>query len=390
MLVASPISASALAAQARRNPLPAVLSGLTHTRRQAATTASPDTLTARLAGQTPEQQLHTLTRLVSEATATVLAHPDPAALDPQRPFKDLGIDSLTILELRNTLTAHTGLTLPATLTFDHPTPAALAEHLATQLTSTITTAAPLGPVGRLVEAAFDNDQHATLIDILVAASRLDYPQLPHSASVGRLPETIIKAAANAPVRVVCLAEFSGQFHAFADGMLGDVEVAELIVPGFGGTPPAATAHHAAQTLLDCIHRGATDGQAIVLAAHAITCIPAMHVLALQDQIQSTTAPRSQCALVTIAPIATNDHPSISSNPMVIPAIMAHLHDESALVGYGRYLGFDTPTNRAIDEERLLTIQPRTGDHINTPTSPLTLEPAITAMTVSNWIADNYY
>ncbi|ORA08003.1 hypothetical protein BST12_28615, partial [Mycobacterium angelicum] len=56
-------------------------------------------------------------------------HPDPAALDPDRTFKDLGIDSLTALELRNALSQHTGLTLPATVIFDHPTPSALAQHL---------------------------------------------------------------------------------------------------------------------------------------------------------------------------------------------------------------------------------------------------------------------
>ena len=111
------------------NALPAILSGLTRTRPQAAT-AGPETLAARLAAQTPEQQLATLTALVTDATAAVLAHPDPAALDPDRPFKDLGIDSLTALELRNSLSTQTGLTLPATLVFDHPTPAAIAAHLA--------------------------------------------------------------------------------------------------------------------------------------------------------------------------------------------------------------------------------------------------------------------
>ncbi|BBC67171.1 hypothetical protein MMRN_40670 [Mycobacterium marinum] len=62
-------------------------------------------------------------------TAAVLAHPDPAMLDPDLSFKDLGIDSLSALELRNTLTRDTGLTLPATLVFDHPTPTTVAEHL---------------------------------------------------------------------------------------------------------------------------------------------------------------------------------------------------------------------------------------------------------------------
>ena len=118
--------------------LPAILSGLTRVRPDAATAVGPDTLAARLATQTPDQQLATLTTLVATATATVLAHPDPATLDTERPFTDLGIDSLTALELRNTLTRQTGLTLPVTLIFDYPTPAALAGRLVGLLGGTTT------------------------------------------------------------------------------------------------------------------------------------------------------------------------------------------------------------------------------------------------------------
>ncbi len=132
-LIPCPFNASALARHARLQTLPAILSGLTRARPQAATAAGPDTLAARLAVQTPDKQLHTLTTLVTTATATVLAHPDPGALDTERPFTDLGIDSLTALELRNTLTAQTGLSLPATVIFDHPTPAALASHIHRQI-----------------------------------------------------------------------------------------------------------------------------------------------------------------------------------------------------------------------------------------------------------------
>ncbi|MDP7702258.1 non-ribosomal peptide synthetase/type I polyketide synthase [Mycobacterium sp. TY815] len=136
-LITAPISASALDHLARTNALPAILSALTTTLRQAARVGS-DTLTARLAGSTPDQQLATLTALVTSTTASVLAHPDPAALDPGRPFKDLGIDSLTALELRNTLSAQTGLALPAGLVLDQPTPAALATHLVGLLTAATT------------------------------------------------------------------------------------------------------------------------------------------------------------------------------------------------------------------------------------------------------------
>ncbi|MCV7077673.1 acyl carrier protein, partial [Mycobacterium szulgai] len=84
--------------------------------------AIPDGLAAELAGHTPDQQRATLTTLIRTATATVLAHPDPDTLDPDQPFKHLGIDSLTALQLRNTLARHTGLPLPSTLVFDHPPP----------------------------------------------------------------------------------------------------------------------------------------------------------------------------------------------------------------------------------------------------------------------------
>ncbi|VBA44521.1 Narbonolide/10-deoxymethynolide synthase PikA2, modules 3 and 4 [Mycobacterium attenuatum] len=66
----------------------------------------------------------------------MLAHPDPTTIDADRPFKDLGIDSLTALELRNNLAQHTGLTLPATLVFDHPSPHALARYLIALITNT--------------------------------------------------------------------------------------------------------------------------------------------------------------------------------------------------------------------------------------------------------------
>ncbi|WP_371858783.1 type I polyketide synthase [Streptomyces chrestomyceticus] len=87
-------------------------------------------------------------RLVTDACAQVLGGPGAgtaggdaaddgtraAAFDPRRAFRDAGLTSMGAVELRNRLATATGLTLSASLAFDHPTPLALAAHLVDRLT----------------------------------------------------------------------------------------------------------------------------------------------------------------------------------------------------------------------------------------------------------------
>ncbi|MGP3969014.1 type I polyketide synthase [Streptomyces sp. 6N223] len=70
-----------------------------------------------------------LLTLVRTHTALVLGHAGPDRVDPALTFTDLGFDSFAATELSERLGAATGVTLPATLTFDHPTPAAVASWL---------------------------------------------------------------------------------------------------------------------------------------------------------------------------------------------------------------------------------------------------------------------
>ncbi|WP_308293269.1 type I polyketide synthase [Streptomyces sp. YS415] len=107
--------------------------------------AADSDLARKLAGLAPEEQEHLLTETVLTEVAAVLGHSGTANLQPARAFKDLGFDSLTAVELRDRLTTATGLRLPSTLIFDHPTPTALTAHLRGELLGATADATPAAP-----------------------------------------------------------------------------------------------------------------------------------------------------------------------------------------------------------------------------------------------------
>ncbi|MER5967532.1 SDR family NAD(P)-dependent oxidoreductase [Streptomyces sp. NPDC002057] len=130
--------------------LPPVLRGLGGPARRRTTTAASGgpseeaPLAQRLASLGAAERERALTDLVRAQVAGVLGHGDPGRIEADRAFQELGFDSLTAVELRNQLGRATGLRLPTTLVFDHPSPQALATHLLGELA--VEEASPAEPV----------------------------------------------------------------------------------------------------------------------------------------------------------------------------------------------------------------------------------------------------
>ncbi|WP_206318059.1 type I polyketide synthase [Streptomyces composti] len=118
-------------------PVPALLRGLVRrqVRRAAAREgAEPQgrSLAARLGELEPAERMAFVLGLVREHTAGILGYAGAGGVEAELSFRDLGFDSLTGIELRNRLASATGLRLPATLVFDHPSPVELARYLVTE------------------------------------------------------------------------------------------------------------------------------------------------------------------------------------------------------------------------------------------------------------------
>ncbi|MEW9556516.1 SDR family NAD(P)-dependent oxidoreductase [Nonomuraea sp. NPDC050783] len=163
LLVAARWDNAGLRARAEHGDLPPVLKSLVRAPRRTATpgqaSAAPAAgpgLAERLAAMAePDGRAH-LVQLVRGHVAAVLAHSGPDSVEVDRAFNELGFDSLTAVELRNRLGADTGLRLPATLVFDHPTVTSLAEYLFHSL-------APDGPSPEdALRAAVDQAEAALL------------------------------------------------------------------------------------------------------------------------------------------------------------------------------------------------------------------------------------
>jgi NAD(P)-dependent dehydrogenase (short-subunit alcohol dehydrogenase family)/acyl carrier protein len=124
------ISRAAIRSDPAGTGLPPMFRGLIRaTRRTAAAVESVSNLRQRLASMSTSEQERELLDIVRSHAAAVLGYNSADAVGADQEFKDLGFDSLGAVEFRNRLKSISGLKLPTSIVFDHPTPTALARYL---------------------------------------------------------------------------------------------------------------------------------------------------------------------------------------------------------------------------------------------------------------------
>jgi NADP-dependent 3-hydroxy acid dehydrogenase YdfG len=191
------LDAAALRTLATVGGLPALLRGLV---RVASTRDSDEradeSLALRLRALPAHERGDAALAIVREQVATVLGHSHPHAIDPEHAFKDLGFDSLTAVELRNRLVGITGLTIPVTIIFDHPTTAALAEHLLHEALPEIEQAGDLDPeeaaIRRMLATIpLTHLREAGIMDVLLAlAGAGDGDSIPEERDTAELIDAL--------------------------------------------------------------------------------------------------------------------------------------------------------------------------------------------------------
>ncbi|MFD7668875.1 acyltransferase domain-containing protein, partial [Streptomyces sp. NPDC059788] len=218
--------------------------------------AAPDDLRHRFARLDDAGRRSLVQELVDGELDVVLGYAAEGR-DPDRGFAALGINSLTASELRSRINALTGLRLPPTAVFDHPTPAALSQHVgeqwalavagtplveapepapATSATTASTAAAPVSHLRAIFQQACAASRAEEGIDVLAAAARL------RERGLG----TVEQALAREPVRfsegagevqLICVPSLVApatayQYAKFAEGFRGVRNLSVVVPSGY--------------------------------------------------------------------------------------------------------------------------------------------------------------
>ncbi|MFD7667114.1 type I polyketide synthase [Streptomyces sp. NPDC059788] len=272
-----------------QGPVPPVLRGLVKGGRRTAAgatgrTQNSATLIDRLQAARPEERTQLLTDVVRTEAAAVLGHASAKNLDGRREFYELGFDSLTSVELRNRLSAITGLHLSATVVFDSKTPADLAARLYGDLAEQssldgsgaqggfLPAAPETDSLERLFLDALDNDKMAEAQQMISALGALR-PNFENTAELEDLPLSATLADGPDAPRLICVSTptANGGVHEYARlaaPFRGERHVSALPLVGFAtGERLPATPETAVRVIAESALR-ASDGNPFVLLGHS--------------------------------------------------------------------------------------------------------------------------
>jgi NAD(P)-dependent dehydrogenase (short-subunit alcohol dehydrogenase family)/thioesterase domain-containing protein/acyl carrier protein len=286
---------AALRAQAADGVLSPLLRGLVRT---PARRAGAGSLAERLTAVPEDERGAVVLDFVRGHVAAVLGHASPDAVEPDQGFKELGFDSLGAVELRNRLEQATGVRLPATLAFDHPTPAAAAQHLSSHVDRDGPAQPPIDREADGIEgfSPVDGEPAATLaplfrnardlgraeefMELLMSTSRFR-PTFSSSSELADPPESVRLSEGTGPP-LVCLPSvvaISGphEYVQFASAFRGAREALGLPWPGFTAWDPLPASFRAAVDLqAHAIRKYAPDAPVVLvgfstggLFAHAV-------------------------------------------------------------------------------------------------------------------------
>ncbi|HEY3960193.1 MAG TPA: type I polyketide synthase [Solirubrobacteraceae bacterium] len=230
-----------LRTQAKAGILPAPLRGLIRVPTRRASDGG-GSLARSLAGAPREEWDNIVSELVRSHVADVLGHASSEAVDPQSDFKDLGFDSLAAVELRNRLSQATGLKLPSTLVFDHPTTAAVAELIVAQAPQIQpqeqrprASEDELGIIGQLVQHASERMELDDMVSFLMTGSGF-LPVFDSLQELSTLPHVATVARGREGPELVCVPSFANrlgphQFLRVARALDGKRTVSVVSLPG---------------------------------------------------------------------------------------------------------------------------------------------------------------
>ncbi|MBB5939906.1 alpha/beta fold hydrolase [Streptomyces zagrosensis] len=302
LLVPVRLDSAALRAQAREGTLPALLRGLV--RLPAKPEAGTGSLAQRLAGVLAADRERVVLDLVTEHVAAVLGHGADERIDAERKLKELGMDSMSAVGLRNRLAQATGLRLPVSFVFEHPTPAEIARQLLKQVSTGASDAVPPVPAGATISArlrqAAASGTLPTALRQLVAATA----ERPVFASAAELPDNGGRlaqlAAGPGRVKIVCVPSYvyvvgSGQeqFMRLADRFDGVRDVHVCTLPGFG-TEQAPRSREVALDLLGDAIRAAVGDAPFVLVGYSMGGVVAR---SLAERLESGGAAIAGVAMI---------------------------------------------------------------------------------------------